>query len=122
MKLTSGLKSTGDIVQETPQGFFDFLDGIFRFDLDVCALPENAKCDRFYTPEMDGLKQPWGGGEYGAILPMAKISSTGYAKHLRNTSSRTTGLWSCCCRPEQIRNGSRSMCIRMLGFGLSTAA
>ena len=62
MTLTSGLKATGNIVQETPQDFFDFLNGIFRFDLDVCALPENAKCERFYTPEDDGLSQPWDGG------------------------------------------------------------
>ena len=62
MKLTSGLKATGNIVQETPQDFFDFLNGIFRFDLDVCALPENAKCEKYYTPETDGLKQPWVGG------------------------------------------------------------
>ena len=62
VRLTSGLRATGNIVQETPQDFFDFLNGIFRFDLDVCALPENAKCERFYTPEDDGLLQPWDGG------------------------------------------------------------
>ena len=61
MILTSGLKATGNIVQSTPQDFFDFLNGIFRFDLDVCALPENSKCDRFFTPDTDGLTQPWGG-------------------------------------------------------------
>ena len=31
------------------------------FDLDVCALPDNAKCARYFTPEVDGLKQPWTG-------------------------------------------------------------
>lgn len=46
---------------ETPQGFFDELDKEFHFTLDVCALPGNAKCPRFYTPEQDGLKQPWEG-------------------------------------------------------------
>ena len=46
---------------ETPQEFFDELDREFRFDLDVCALPENAKCARYYTPEQDGLSQPWEG-------------------------------------------------------------
>lgn len=61
MIFSDGLKATGEIVQETPQDFFDFMNKIFRFDLDVCALPENAKCKRFYTPEDDGLKQPWGG-------------------------------------------------------------
>lgn len=46
---------------ETPQEFFDELDREFHFDLDVCALPENAKCKRYYTPEEDGLSQPWKG-------------------------------------------------------------
>jgi phage N-6-adenine-methyltransferase len=47
--------------QSTPQAFFDVLNRAFRFDLDVCALPENAKCERFFTPEMNGLAQSWSG-------------------------------------------------------------
>lgn len=31
------------------------------FTLDACATPENAKCERYFTPEMDGLKQDWDG-------------------------------------------------------------
>lgn len=46
---------------ETPQEFFDELDAEFHFNLDVCATPENAKCAAYYTPEMDGLNQPWYG-------------------------------------------------------------
>lgn len=46
---------------ETPQEFFDELDTEFHFSLDACALPENAKCARYYTPEQDGLSQPWTG-------------------------------------------------------------
>lgn len=46
---------------ETPQKFFDELDAEFHFNLDVCAIPENAKCAAYYTPEMDGLIQPWYG-------------------------------------------------------------
>ena len=46
---------------ETPQDIFDELDAIFHFTLDVCATPENTKCDKFYTKEQDGLKQKWGG-------------------------------------------------------------
>lgn len=46
---------------ETPQEFFDRLNDEFHFTLDVCALPENAKCEAFYTPEIDGLSQPWTG-------------------------------------------------------------
>ena len=46
---------------ETPQALFDELDREFGFTLDVCALPENAKCDLFFTPEMDGLSRSWKG-------------------------------------------------------------
>lgn len=45
----------------TPQDFFDKLNEEFKFDLDVCALPENAKCERYFTPEVDGLSQTWAG-------------------------------------------------------------
>lgn len=48
-------------VWSTPISFFQALDKLFHFDLDVCALPENAKCKRYFTPEMDGLKQAWQG-------------------------------------------------------------
>ena len=46
---------------ETPQEFFDKQNAIHGFDLDVCALPENAKCTQYYTPDVDALKQPWTG-------------------------------------------------------------
>ena len=39
----------------------DKYDAIYHFETDVCALPGNAKCKRFFTPEMDGLKQEWTG-------------------------------------------------------------
>lgn len=45
----------------TPQEFFDELDREFNFNLDVCATADNAKCDRFYTRQEDGLSQPWVG-------------------------------------------------------------
>jgi phage N-6-adenine-methyltransferase len=45
----------------TPQELFDKYDAIYHFETDVCALHENAKCKRFFTPEMDGLKQEWTG-------------------------------------------------------------
>lgn len=46
---------------ETPQALFDELNREFGFQTDVCALPENAKCDEFYTQEQDGLSQQWTG-------------------------------------------------------------
>jgi phage N-6-adenine-methyltransferase len=46
---------------ETPQSFFDALNEEFGFETDVCALPENAKCARYFTPEDNGLAQTWTG-------------------------------------------------------------
>lgn len=45
----------------TPQDFFDKYDAIYNFELDVCAVKENAKCGKYFTPEQDGLKQEWSG-------------------------------------------------------------
>ena len=61
MDITKGLTSTGNIVAETPKYLFDRISSIFNFSLDVCALPENAKCESYYTPEDDGLSKPWRG-------------------------------------------------------------
>ena len=44
---------------ETPQAFFDKYDIQFNFTLDVCCVPETAKCDRYFTPNEDGLSQDW---------------------------------------------------------------
>ena len=46
---------------ETPQSFFDALNEDVGFETDVCALPENAKCARYFTPEDNGLAQTWTG-------------------------------------------------------------
>lgn len=45
----------------TPWALFRELDREFGFTLDVCATAENAKVARFYSPEDDGLLQPWEG-------------------------------------------------------------
>jgi phage N-6-adenine-methyltransferase len=45
----------------TPQDFFDKLNREFGFEVDVCALPSNAKCKKFYSPADDGLSQEWKG-------------------------------------------------------------
>ena len=45
----------------TPPDLFARLDAEFGFTLDVCAVPENAKCLRYFTPEIDGLRQTWEG-------------------------------------------------------------
>jgi phage N-6-adenine-methyltransferase len=57
----------------TPQALFDALNAEFGFTIDVCALPENAKCAVYFTPEQDGLRQDWQGvvwmnPPYGAVI------------------------------------------------------
>lgn len=45
----------------TPQDLFDKLNAEHGFTLDVCATAENAKCDKYYTAEQDGLSCTWHG-------------------------------------------------------------
>ena len=62
--LNKGMFTSNTDMWETPQELFDELDREFHFTLDVCAVPENAKCKRYFTPAQNGLKQDWntGGG------------------------------------------------------------
>lgn len=46
---------------ETPQELFDVLDNEFHFNLDPCATFQNAKCERFFTKEDNGLMRDWQG-------------------------------------------------------------
>jgi phage N-6-adenine-methyltransferase len=46
---------------ETPPELFDRLNKAFGFTLDVCATQGNAKCERYFTIEDNGLEQPWEG-------------------------------------------------------------
>lgn len=45
----------------TPQYLFDKLNAEFFFNLDPCATKENAKCERFFTKEDNGLSKDWSG-------------------------------------------------------------
>lgn len=61
MSINKGLFTSTTDLWETPQDFFDVLHSEFNFETDVCALPENAKCETFFSPDDDGLSQNWGG-------------------------------------------------------------
>jgi len=43
----------------TPQQFFDDWAKLFPFTLDVCADATNAKCERYFDREANGLRQDW---------------------------------------------------------------
>lgn len=62
MSRLAPLMSSDRLDWETPPDLFADLDREFGpFDLDVCALPETAKCERYFTPADDGLAQEWRG-------------------------------------------------------------
>ena len=46
---------------ETPQSLFDELNREFGFEVDVCATEANAKCQRFFSKNDDGLQKRWTG-------------------------------------------------------------
>lgn len=46
---------------ETPQQLFELLDATYGFTLDPCCTHANAKCEKHYTEEEDGLAQSWEG-------------------------------------------------------------
>ena len=61
--MTSGLMGPSATIQwGTPKELFDKLDNEFHFTLDVCASDGMEMCERYFNPEVDGLKQDWGGG------------------------------------------------------------
>lgn len=86
----------------TPQAFFDQLNEEFHFTVDVCAIPENAKCENFFTPEINGLKQEWEGvcwcnppygREIGKWVEKAYIASTWGATVVMLLPARTDTKW-----------------------------
>lgn len=78
----------------TPQELFDALDKRFQFTLDVCASDKNAKVKRYFTRELDGLGQSWGGErcwmnppygrEIGPWVEKARCGNTGRGRKSTN--------------------------------------
>jgi len=73
--INAGLFSSNTNEWATPKSLFASLDAEFHFDLDPCSTDENAKCEKHYTIDTDGLTQNWGGQRvfcnppYGRELP-----------------------------------------------------
>jgi phage N-6-adenine-methyltransferase len=96
----------------TPQAFFDRYNAIYQFTLDVCALPDNAKCERYFTPEQDGLAQDWTGACWmnppygrtiGSWIRKAFESAQQGATVVCLLPARTdTGWWHDYCQKGQV--------------------
>lgn len=88
-------------VWETPQNLFDELNREFGFTMDVCALPENAKCAKFYSPTENGLKQVWSGMCW-CIPPYGRVIGLWLEKAYRSAQEGATVV---CLIPS--RTGTR---------------
>ncbi len=86
----------------TPDDVFSELHREFQFTLDVCALPENAKCGAFFTPADDGLAQAWTGTcwmnppygrEIGRWVAKARESAEAGATVVCLLPARTDTAW-----------------------------
>lgn len=58
----------------TPE-MFGPLNDRFGFTLDVAAAAHNAKCERYFTREQDGLAQSWAGERVWCNPPYSNIAS-----------------------------------------------
>lgn len=90
----------------TPQAFFDELNKEFDFTLDPCATPQNAKCARYFTKEIDGLAQSWRGEVVFCNPPYGRDISKWVAKAYAETLSGGQNLLFCLYPPERIRHTS----------------
>ena len=97
----SACLSSKSVEWATPKEFFNKLDDEFHFNLDPCSTHENAKCEKHYTIEEDGLSQDWGGGaEYSATLLMEGKSQSGSESATMRAGSRILSL-SCSSLQER---------------------
>ena len=80
---------------ETPQDFYDNLDDEFHFTLDPCASHDNAKCEKYYTEEDDGLTKSWEGETVFMNPPYGRV----------------IGHWMKKAREESLKSNTRVVCL-----------
>jgi phage N-6-adenine-methyltransferase len=103
VSINPGMMSSATPEWATPQNLFDDLNAEFGpFDLDPCATSDNAKCERFFTKDQDGLAQKWSGRVFmnppygrgiGAWMKKAQDSASGGAIVVCLVPARTCSAW-----------------------------
>lgn len=93
--INQGLYSSNSAEWATPQDFFNRLNEEFHFTLDPCSTDENAKCEKHYTKQEDGLKQDWSGETVFCNPP--------YGKEI--------GMWCQKCYEHSLRGGVAVMLV-----------
>ena len=99
----------------TPRDLFDVLNREFKFELDVCASPKNAKCSRYYTKGENGLEQAWEGAcwchpPHGRGIRLwldkaVRVATEGQATVVCLVPARTDTDWwhECVSRADEVR-------------------
>ncbi len=101
--ITAALYSSATDEWATPQSLFDRLSAEFgQFILDVCATSQNAKCEKYFTRNTDGLshswtKRNWMNPPYGRVIA-SWVQKADYEAHQGNLTiallpSRTDTRW-----------------------------
>lgn len=113
MSVNDGMFTSNTDLYATPQDFFNLMNKEFNFELDVCANAENAKCNKYFTQETDGLQQEWKGvcwmnppygREIGKWIKKAYESSLDGATVVCLVPARTdTKWWHEYCMKGEIR-------------------
>ena len=57
--INPGIFSSASNEWQTPNDLFNKLDNIYHFTLDPCSTDQNAKCEKHFTINNDGLSQSW---------------------------------------------------------------
>jgi len=107
-----------DDVDDRATHWTDFgpLNDRFGFTIDVAAAAHNAKCDRYYDRDTDGLSQDWGGETVWCNPPFSDLAPwirKAWAEHTRATivmllpANRTEqSFWQLMVEPYRDRPGS----------------
>lgn len=85
---TDAMFSSATDLWETPQWFFNMLNGEFHFTLDPCSTHENAKCEKHYTAEEDGLSKNWAGNTVFVNPPYISSIQDRFVRKCREESEK----------------------------------
>ena len=73
--------------------------------LDPAASDKSAKCDKYFTPEIDGLKQSWDVGRLCSVIRLTDARSVSGSRKLMKKLKMESRSY-CSFLPEQTQNGS----------------
>ena len=91
-------KSLESVIWGTPPEIFDPINKEFNFTLDVCAIEENSKCERFISPNENGLITEWKNEVCWCNPPYGNEVPKWCKKALKETKNGTTTVLLIPCK------------------------